>query len=57
MFRNKELKEKIEKAKIMADAALIMMEHLNSDDPQKIEAAKFYIRKSLEDISKNLKDS
>lgn len=57
MFKSKELRDKMEKAKIMADAALIMMDHLNSDDQQKREAAKLYIRKSLEDISNNLKDS
>lgn len=57
MFKNKELRDKIENAKITADAALVMMEQLNSDDPEKREAAMFYIKKSLEDISKNLKDS
>ena len=57
MFKTKELREKMEKSKIMADAALVMLEQLNSEDPEKREAALFYIKTSLKDISKNLKDS
>lgn len=57
MFKSKELRDKMERSKTIADAALIMLDQLNSDDPEKREAAMFYVKKSLEDISKNLKDS
>lgn len=57
MFKTKELREKMERSRIMADAAIVMMEQLNSEDPEKRAAALFYIKTSLKDISKNLKDS
>lgn len=59
MFGNKRMKEQIDNAAVVADTALTMLEILedNPDDPKILDAAIYYIGKSLRDISNILKDS
>lgn len=59
MFGNTRLKEQMDNAAGVADTALMMVEILKEkkDDPKILDAAIYYIGKSLRDISNILKDS